>query len=130
MGLRLFFAKHLLKMIKDAKRIEDERDEEVRTQTAERDRFSHSLHQGSPAIVAFRIANGFLVQSLRPDDGYSGRQPTFHYCKDHQDIAEHIVGEATKAALGLGEAGVRSEQNMAQAKVARSPQVAAQRTHY
>ncbi len=130
MGLRLFFAKRLLKMIKDAKQIEDEQDEQVREKNMERDRFMHTMHQGSPAIVAFRIANGFLVQSLRPDDGYSGRQPTFHYCKDHQDIEEHIVGEATKAALGLGEAVVRSEQNMAQAKVARSPQVAAQRTHY
>lgn len=58
----------------------------------------------SPAVVAFKIENGFVVRTLdmrREMEGHM--QGGFHYCKDHQEIAEHIIATEAKRKLGLGE---------------------------
>lgn len=58
----------------------------------------------SPAVVAFKIENGFVVRTLdmrREMEGMTNGG--FHYCKDHQEIAEHIIATEAKRKLGLGE---------------------------
>lgn len=58
----------------------------------------------APAVVAFKIENGFVVRTLdmrREMEGHM--QGGFHYCKDHQEIAEHIIATEAKRKLGLGE---------------------------
>jgi len=58
----------------------------------------------SPAVVAFKIENGFVVRTVSQAELYEGkRQSGFHYCKDHMEIAEHIIASETKRKLGIGE---------------------------
>jgi hypothetical protein len=50
----------------------------------------------SPAIVAFKIENGYVVRSVQ-SSAYAGELATgFTYCKDHAAIADHIVTEAAR----------------------------------
>jgi len=72
----------------------------------------------NPAIVAFRIENGFVVRTMHQEEVYEGRrQGGFHYCKDHQAIAEHIVASEAKRKLGIGE---EYQQEMFAAEKARA----------
>jgi hypothetical protein len=58
----------------------------------------------SPAVVAFRINNGFVVRTMNQEDAYVGsRTGGFTYCKDHAEIAEHIVASEVKRKLNIGE---------------------------
>jgi hypothetical protein len=58
----------------------------------------------APAVVAFRIENGFVVRTVSQEEAYEGkRQGGFTYCKDHQAIAEHIVASEAKRKLGIGD---------------------------
>ncbi len=58
----------------------------------------------APAVVAFKIENGFVVRTIHHEDVYEGRrQGGFTYCKDHQEIAEHIISAEAKRKLGIGE---------------------------
>lgn len=58
----------------------------------------------SPAVVAFRIENGFVVRTVNQEEAYEGRrQGGFTYCKDHQEIAEHIITSEAKRKLGIGD---------------------------
>lgn len=58
----------------------------------------------SPVVVAFKIENGFVVRTVSQAELYEGkRQSGFHYCKDHIEIAEHIIASETKRKLGIGE---------------------------
>lgn len=58
----------------------------------------------APAVVAFRIENGFVVRTVSHEEAYEGRrQGGFTYCKDHQEIAEHIVATEAKRVLGIGD---------------------------
>lgn len=53
----------------------------------------------APAIVAFKIDNGYVVRSVNVGPAYEiGGSPVsgFTYCKDHQAIADHIVSEAAR----------------------------------
>ncbi len=57
----------------------------------------------SPAVVAFKIENGFVVRTVNHEEAYEGRRHGgFTYCKDHQEIAEHIVASEVKRKV-LGE---------------------------
>ena len=54
----------------------------------------------TPAIVAFRIENGFVIRTVSQEELYEGRrQGGFTYCKDHTEIAEHIVASEVKRKL-------------------------------
>ena len=56
----------------------------------------------SPAMVAFRIENGFVVRTINQEEAYEGkRQGGFTYCKDHQEIAEHLIALEAKRKMGL-----------------------------
>lgn len=125
MGLRNFFGKKLLGMVKDARRIEEQQ-EQIAADYHGATRLGSQVSQNNAAFITYRISNGYLIQTVTNDETYQRRQ-AFIYCADHQAIADYIVGEATKTALGIGAPGIRSEQNMAQAKMSR-PVV--QRTSY
>lgn len=56
----------------------------------------------APAVVAFKIENGFVVRTLDMRCEMEGHiKGGFHYCKDHQEIAEHIITSETKRKLGI-----------------------------
>jgi hypothetical protein len=56
----------------------------------------------SPAIVAFRIENGYVVRTIHHSDAYEGaRVGGFTYCKDHIEIANHIISDEAKRKLGV-----------------------------
>jgi hypothetical protein len=72
----------------------------------------------SPAVVAFRINNGFVVRTMNQEDAYVGsRTGGFTYCKDHAEIAEHIVASEVKRKLNIGE---EYQQEMFAAEKARA----------
>jgi hypothetical protein len=55
-----------------------------------------------PAMVAFKIDNGFVVRSIDTRREAEGQlQSGFHYCKDHQEVAEHLVATEAKRKMGL-----------------------------
>lgn len=72
---------------------------EVRTATNMERMFGDT----SPAVVAFKIANGYVVRTIDFEQHtlHGVRQGGFHYCKDHQEIAEHIITSETKRKLGI-----------------------------
>jgi len=73
---------------------------EVRRTTATEEMFGRQI----PAVVAFKINNGFVVQSN--DSAHVAqygevRSSGFTYCKDAEAIAEHIVSSAVKEKIGV-----------------------------
>jgi hypothetical protein len=52
----------------------------------------------SPAIVAFRIDNGYVVRTvdISPAQLSADRPAGFVYCKDHAAIADHIITAAAR----------------------------------
>ena len=83
----------------------------------------HDMFNGCmPAMVAFKIDNGYVVRSMSADELYSGgRVGGFTFCKDHAEIAEHIVASEAKRKLGVGE-----QQEMFQERAMKAQAVAAQ----
>lgn len=72
----------------------------------------------SPAVVAFKISNGYVVRTVDTHSDLVGsRQGGFTYCKDHQEIAEHIITVEAKRKLGIGE---EYQQEMFAAEKARA----------
>lgn len=57
----------------------------------------------SPAVVAFKIANGYVVRTIDYEQHtlHGVRQGGFTYCKDHQEIAEQILASEAKRKLGV-----------------------------
>ena len=73
---------------------------DVRRTTATEELFGRNV----PAVVAFKINNGFVVQALdTPTAAQYGevRQGGFTYCKDAEAIAEHIVSSAVREKIGV-----------------------------
>lgn len=81
----------------------------------------------APAIVAFRIENGFVLRSIETAAYLHGtvNQSGYVYCKDHAAIAEHIVAEATRQRLSL-DPRVSKDAIMKQQSLAYGGSVAAQ----
>lgn len=50
----------------------------------------------APAVVAFKIENGYVVRTVQMGPYTDGIAGGFTYCKDHQAIADHIVSEAAR----------------------------------
>ena len=84
----------------------------------------HDMFNGCvPAMVAFKIDNGYVVRSMSADELYAGgRVGGFTFCKDHAEIAEHIVASEAKRKLGVGE-----QQEMFQERAMKAQAVAAQK---
>jgi hypothetical protein len=93
MGIKQWFGKSLLSLIQGS----NQPAEELRVNRLH-DMFSNSM----PAMVAFKIDNGYVVRCMNPDAAYTGeRTPGFVYCADHQAIADHLVAHAMKNRLGV-----------------------------
>ena len=73
---------------------------EVRRTTVTEELFGRT----TPAVVAFKINNGFVVQALdTPSVAQYGevRHGGFTFCQDAEAIAQHIVTSAMKEKLGV-----------------------------
>jgi len=93
MGIKQWFGKSLLSLIQGS----NQPAEELRVNRLH-DMFSNSI----PAMVAFKIDNGYVVRCMNPDAAFTGeRTPGFVYCADHQAIADHLVAHAMKDRLGV-----------------------------
>lgn len=56
----------------------------------------------APAVVAFKISNGYVVRTVDTHSDIVGmHQGGFTYCKDHVEIAEHIITAEAKRKLGI-----------------------------
>lgn len=96
MGIRNWLGKSLINLLEDVQRQEAQ----IR-QTTDMD---HMFGSATPAVVAFRIENGFVVRTMDMDGAIVGsRQRGFTYCKDHQEIAQHILASEVKRKLNIGE---------------------------
>lgn len=77
---------------------ESSRIETARTTNKLQDMLSHH----TPSIVAFRIANGYLVLTRHPESMLDAEYGSgFFFCADHQAVADHIVASAMKEKLGV-----------------------------
>lgn len=100
MSLRGFFGKGLASLLQTHQAETNRLVDNVRVSTDMERMFGNC----APAVVAFKIENGFVVRTLdlrREMEGMTNGG--FHYCKDHQEIAEHIIATEAKRKLGLGE---------------------------
>lgn len=76
----------------------DERRYYAQTQGAEA-----VLGESGPSIVAYRISNGFIVRTVdRSMFNKTMAMPALTYCKDHTEVAEHLIAEQARNALGVG----------------------------
>lgn len=97
MGIRNWFGKSLVNLLKDVQRQED-------VQIRQATDMERMFGSATPAVVAFRIENGFVVRTMDMDTAIVGsRQRGFTYCKDHQEIAQHILASEAKRKLNIGE---------------------------
>jgi hypothetical protein len=102
MGIKSFFGKGLMSMLQ-AHQDQANKQVEAMSPRVATD-MERMFGNCAPAIVAFRIENGFVVRSVNQEELYEGkRQGGFTYCKDHQAIAEHIVASEAKRKLGIGD---------------------------
>jgi hypothetical protein len=81
MGMRAWFGKSILKLLKETK----EHDALVAKEMHDMERMFGSA---SACMVAFRINNGYVIRTSDGGDIVGHRQPGFTYCKDHQAIAD------------------------------------------
>ncbi len=89
------------KVVRDSMYASEEESNAVIQKTADMERMFGSC---TPTIVAFRINNGFVVRTVDTEAAYVGGRVTgFTYCKDNQEIAEHIVASEVKRKLNIGE---------------------------
>jgi hypothetical protein len=101
MGVKAFFGKSIASMLQAHQNTANETlaaQAQVRAATDMERMFGNC----SPAMVAFRIENGFVVRTVNQEEAYEGkRQGGFTYCKDHQEIAEHLIALEAKRKMGL-----------------------------
>jgi hypothetical protein len=73
-----------------------------------------------PAIVAFRIENGYVMRTVDTSNHLANSVASgYVYCKDHAAVAEHIVSEAARSKLGVGNmAEAQQKLNYGSAKTA------------
>lgn len=115
MSIKSFFGKGLASMLEaHHRKYATESGPQVREATEMERMFGNA----SPAIVAFKIENGYVVRTLDMEAAYHGaRQRGFHFCKDHAEIAEHIVTSEAKRKMGISE---EYQQDMFAAEKARA----------
>ena len=101
MSIKSFFGKGLASMLQAH---QEQTNRTLGAQVAVATDMERMFGNCSPAVVAFRIENGFVVRTVHQEEAYEGRrQGGFTYCKDHQEIAEHIISAEAKRKLGIGE---------------------------
>lgn len=61
------------------------------------------LGDSGPSIMAYRIANGYIVRTFdRSLINQTMKMPVLTYCKNHTEIAEHLIAESARTSLGVG----------------------------
>jgi hypothetical protein len=101
MGVKAFFGKGIASMLQAH---QDRANETLASQAQIRAATDMERMFGNciPAMVAFKIDNGFVVRSIDTRREVEGQlQSGFHYCKDHQEVAEHLVATEAKRKMGL-----------------------------
>lgn len=100
MGIKAFFGKGLMSLI-DAHQQRGVAETTALRAATDMERMFGNC---TPAVVAFRINNGFVVRTVDSSEVYEGKRQTgFTYCKDHQEIASHIIASEVSRKLGIGE---------------------------
>lgn len=62
-----------------------------------------ALGESGPSIMVYRIGNGYVIRTFdRALLNQTMKMPVLTYCKDHTEIAEHIVAEQARTTLGVG----------------------------
>lgn len=98
MSIRGYFGKKLMSLLRHAEQLDA-----VPTPRVHND-MERMFGSVAPAIVAFRIDNGFVVRTINQQELYEGGMVGgFTYCKDHSAIAEHIVAAEVKRKLVGGQ---------------------------
>lgn len=117
MGIKQWFGDSLVSLISDAQKRREAQLGYGAQVTAATD-MERMFGNCSPAVVAFKISNGYVVRTVDTHSDLVGsRQGGFTYCKDHQEIAEHIITVEAKRKLGIGE---EYQQEMFAAEKARA----------
>lgn len=63
-----------------------------------------SLSETAAAISAYKISNGFIVRTIdKSVINRSMQLPQFTFCKDQKEIADFIIAESARHALGVGQ---------------------------
>ncbi len=96
MGIRNWMGKSLLKLLQETKQRGD-----VQTQESN-SAMERMFGSANPAVVAFKIENGFVVRTMDEHTAIvGGRVGGFTYCKDHQAIADHLItSNAARKLMG------------------------------
>jgi hypothetical protein len=66
-------------------------------------RMHEMFKSNMPAMVAFKIDNGYVVRCMNPEAAMLSveRSLGFVYCADHRAIADYIVTQTMKTRLGV-----------------------------
>lgn len=73
------------------------REDDERKSTAAINQLDTSV---SPDISAYRIANGYLVRTSSRDYRIGeARKDDLMFCKDHKEIADHLISKITRDTL-------------------------------
>lgn len=99
MGIKQWFGKSIVSLIQDA-----QINQSVQKQSHYNNGLESMFGGAAPAVVAFKISNGYVVRTVDTHNDIVGmRQGGFTYCKDHVEIAEHIITAEAKRKLGIDE---------------------------
>jgi hypothetical protein len=62
-----------------------------------------TLAETAPTISAYKISNGFIIRTTNKMlINQTMTLPQFTYCKDAEAIANHIVADTAREAIGVG----------------------------
>ena len=97
MGIKQWFGESIVSLIQDA-----QINQSVQKQSHHNNGLESMFSGAAPAVVAFKISNGYVVRTVDTHSDIVGmRQGGFTYCKDHVEIAEHIITAEAKRKLGI-----------------------------
>lgn len=114
MSIKKYFGKKLLDLVRQA-----DHDERGTVESSRVNKLHDMFNGCMPAMVAFKIDNGYVVRSMNAEELYAGgRAGGFAFCKDHAEIAEYIVASEAKRKLGVGEQQELFTERMMKAQAA------------
>lgn len=114
MSIKKYFGKKLLDLVRQA-----DHDERGTVESSRVNKLHDMFNGCMPAMVAFKIDNGYVVRSMSAEEPYvGGRAGGFAFCKDHAEIAEYIVASEAKRKLGVGEQQELFQERMMKAQAA------------
>ena len=97
MGIKQWFGESIVSLIQDA-----QINQSAQKQSHHNNGLESMFSGAAPAVVAFKISNGYVVRTVDTHSDIVGmRQGGFTYCKDHVEIAEHIITAEAKRKLGI-----------------------------